>query len=412
MLAAAISFSLASQPHLRGAFSLSFWKSMFQFGQVMLLVQQNYHDRETAGFEQLTENALRGMLQGLDRYSTFFNPAEFSEHETFSRQSYAGIGVEIRELMGRVTIMAVYPDSPADRSGLLPGDWFVAVDGEDVKELGIQEIVRRVRGLPGSAVELTMQRGDEPLTFEVERAQIQFSSVADVMRLEGDVGYLRLTGFGERTVEDVRRAVLDLEAQGIRGLIIDVRNNPGGLLIAARDLVDLFAPAGAEIVAVKGRRGRTVERFTAQTARQLGDYPVAILQNRFSASASEILAGSMQALGLGFVVGEPSLGKASVQSVFRLEGGDGLSFTTAVYELPDGRYIHESGVVPDIEIPITEEEIIILSMQRHHLLATSTEEFRELTGHDPVTDHALEQAVEEIIRRHLENLGNERTAVP
>lgn len=394
---AQIVFLSIRAPYLDGVFSPSFWKNIGKVGYVMLLAEESYVNQADADFDDLGDNALHGLIGGLDSYSNYLSGQEFEDYDIPTRQSYAGIGAEVREVESRVTIMGLNESGAAMESGILPGDWIVEVDGEDVEDLETRGIVALLRGEPGTTVEIGVRRVDvdEVIREQLERRLLTFESVREIKLLPGDIGYLAMGVFGQRTSGELETAIEGLLESGAQSLIIDLRNNPGGLLNSARDILELFVPAGVKILTVEGRDRGVIEIFkTTRPITVPEDLPVVILQNRFSASASEILAGVLQALGRAIVVGEISRGKGSVQSVFEFEGGDGLSLTTARYILPDGRAIEGVGLEPDELIEMEEGEILQLSIQKSHDFGLTEEEFEERFGFSQIKDRSLEKALE------------------
>ncbi len=386
-------------PHLDGVFSFSFWRNLGKVGYVMLLTEESYVNESRADFDQLGDNALHGLIGGLDSYSNYLTDHEFAEYEIPTRQSYAGIGAEVREVDGRVYITGLNVSGAAKEAEFLPGDWIVEVDGEVVETLGLREIVDLLRGEPGTTVEVGVRRAgvDDMIRRSIERRMLTFESVKDIRMMPGGIGYLSIGVFGQRTSGELEQAIQGLLDEGMRGLIIDLRNNPGGLLDAAFGNIELFVPPEVEILTVEGREEGVIERFfTEQETFVPEDLPVIFLQNRFSASASEIMAGVLQALGRAQVVGEISYGKGSVQSVFQFSAGDGVSLTTARYVLPDGRAIEGIGLEPDELIELDEEEILRLSIQSGHEMSLSKEVFEEKFGFSPIADRTMERAVEMI----------------
>jgi len=389
-------FLFIRAPHLDGLFSISFWRNIGKVGHVMLLAEDSYVSEKRSNFDVLGDNALRGLVGGLDSYSAYLSQPEFEDYSIPTRQSYAGIGAEVREIGGGVYVMGLNPSGGALEAGIRPGDRIVEIDGADVAGDGVGEIVSRLRGEPGTSVAVGVEREgeDEILRYPISRRSLTFESVRDVEILPGRIGYLSIGVFGGRTAAELEEAVNGLLGDGIDGLIIDLRNNPGGLLVAAREMVDLFVPPDIRILTVEGRREGVLESFEAvRPAIVPPDLTVVVLQNRFSASASEIFAGVLQALGRAVVVGEVSHGKGSVQSVFQLGAGDGMSLTTARYVLPDGRAIEGVGLEPDHRVEVDETDILRLSIQSNHDFGLDDREFEERFGFAPVSDEALDFAL-------------------
>jgi len=363
----------------------------------MLLAEEGYVTESKANFDSLGDNALHGLIGGLDPYSAYFSGTEFENYEIPTRQSYAGIGAEVREIDGEVFIMGLNPEGGALEAGFRPGDQIVEVDRGDVSAAGVAPIVMLLRGEPQTTVELGVRREGEDgiVRAEITRRSLEFSSVSDAGLLDDRIGYVAVGVFGRRTAEELETVFSDLIRQGARGFVVDVRNNPGGLLVAAIDVIELFVPEGVEFLTVRGRDESVIERFSTDRPPAVPEnLPVVILQNRLSASASEIFAGVLQSLGRATVVGEKSHGKGSVQSVYQFNGGDGLSMTTARYFLPNGEAIEGIGLEPDEKIEVSEEEILQVSIQASHDFGLSDEEFSERFGFDPVPDRALERALE------------------
>lgn len=366
----------------------------------MLLAEEGYVSETEANFDSLGYNALHGLIGGLDSYSSYLSGPEFEAYDIPTRQSYAGIGAEVREIDGKVYITGLNPEGGALDAGFSPGDWIVEVDGEEVVDGGVSRIVSLLRGEAGTEVELGVRRteADEVIRRTVERRNLNFSSLREVSLLEGDIGYLSIGVFGKNTADEMAEELLDLRSKGAEGFVIDVRNNPGGLLTAALRTVDLFIPPGQEILTVRGREESVIERFLTENPLMVPvDVPLVVIQNRFSASASEIFAGSLQALQRAKVVGEVSHGKGSVQSVYEFEGGDGLSMTTARYVLPGGAAIEGVGLEPDETVEVSEEDILRISIQEAHDFGLTEDQFTEKFGFSKVEDAALIRAIE-IIR--------------
>jgi len=400
-------------PHLDGLFTVSFWRNMGKVGHVMLIAEEGYVSESKANFDSLGDNALHGLIGGLDSYSSYLTVPEFENYEIPTRQSYAGIGAEVREVEGKVFIMGLNPAGGAREAGFLPGDRIVEVDGEDVGAAGIAKIVSLLRGEAGTSVEVGVRRGDgdEILHKTVERRTLNVASVREVRMIGEEIGYLGVGVFGRNTSAEMAAAIGDLLSQGAEGLIIDLRNNPGGLLAAAKEVVDLFVPDGVEFLTVRGRDESVIERFfTEKPSAVPEEVSVVILQNRFSASASEIFAGVLQSLGRATLVGETSHGKGSVQSVYQFGGGDGLSMTTARYFLPSGEAIEGVGLEPDESVEIDEEEILRMSIQSNHDFGLSDREFEEKFGFSPVEDKTLRRAIEILRGDETEGMPDEESS--
>ncbi|MDZ4180052.1 MAG: S41 family peptidase [Coriobacteriia bacterium] len=293
-----------------------------------------------------TAGAIRGLLEGSgDRYAAYFDPEHY---EYFSEQSdgqFFGIGVNIGERDGGVYVVSVMEGTPAEAAGLKADDIFTVIDEVRRDTWTSEEVVKRVRGPEGSTVELTIFRPAEEaeLDFAIKRARIDIPNI--MAEREGDVGYLRLLSFNQRSAPELAEEIDAMEAEGVKGFVIDVRDNPGGLLQSSVDVASLFIADGV-IVTVEDRSGETeVHRANGKTAT---DAPIVILMNGNSASASEVLAGALQDYGRAKLVGEQSFGKGSVQGVRELSFGGAVKFTTAHYLTPLGRAINGTGLTPDV----------------------------------------------------------------
>ena len=356
-----------------------FWKAVQRVGGVMRLLHEEYVDAEAVPYERLGAEAIRGMVEALDPYSAYLPAGDFNRLEELSEGRYVGIGVTIEPLNDRVTVTRVFPDGPADKAGVLPGDQVLEIEGEDVREATTSEVSSRLRGPSGEAVAVTFNRpGEEGLIdLSLTRGPVKLRSVEDVALSPEGIGSLRITQFADRTAEEFRAAVDQLEVEGMRALLVDLRNNPGGLLRTSKDVAGLFFREGDLIVYTQGRDRVDREEFRASGEGARPGYPVAVLINEASASGAEIVSGAWQDAGIATVIGETSHGKGSVQSIYAFRTGDGLRQTTARYFLPSGRSIHEVGVAPDLEIPLEAEKELRLILQSRHAGRLSAEEFAE-----------------------------------
>jgi carboxyl-terminal processing protease len=386
---------LVRAPHLDGLFSPQFWANLGRVAQVMLITEDRHASAQTS-FRTLGDEALRGMTERLDPYSSYMSGPEFERYSQPTRQSYGGIGAEVREEEGNVQITGLHPQGGARAGGLEEGDWIIAVDEQTVEGAGLPAVVRALRGEPGTEVEVAVRReGSEGLVRRtVERRELSIRSVRGARLLGDDIGYLRLNAFGVKTARELAVALDELREEGARAWILDLRDNPGGLLVSARQVLDLFLPRREELLTVRGKESEVLERFFTRSRPAVPeDEPIVILQNRFSASASEIVAGVLQAKDRAVVVGEPSHGKGSVQSVYPFGQGEGLSLTTAHYELPGGQRIDGEGVAPDYTIELSAEEIQKLALHGAHAGSFSERSFEENFGYAPPEDRPLELAI-------------------
>jgi carboxyl-terminal processing protease len=364
------------------------------FGEVFERVRSDYV--EPTDDKDLVENALNGMLTALDPHSGYLNEKSFRDMQVQTRGEFGGLGIEVTQENGLVKVVSPIDDTPAARAGLQPNDLIVAIDGEQVVGLSLQEAVEKMRGPVNSSIKLSIRRGTrEPFDVTLQRAIITVQSVRS--RMEGeDIGYVRITSFSEQTNAGLTKAVEKLQADSkgkMRGLILDLRNNPGGLLDAAVDVAEPFFRKKELIVYTKGRKPSDREEFRAQSDGPTVSIPLAVLINAGSASAAEIVTGALKDTHRAIVVGERSFGKGSVQSVFKLENGEGLRLTTARYYTPSGATIHERGIAPHVEVVMTPEEDNKLARQRARPDITDAAAFKERFGFEPIIDRQLDTAI-------------------
>ena len=298
----------------------------------------------------LLENAIRGMLEGLDPHSAYLEPEAFQGLQDTTTGQFGGLGLEVGQEDGFIKVISPIDDTPASRAGIEPGDLIVKIDDHPVKGMSLMDAVERMRGPAGSKITLTLVRGTgRPFDIELERAVIKVRSVR-TETLEPGYAYLRITQFQNNTGDEVRRSLKSLTEKGeLKGLVMDLRNNPGGVLQSAVEVADAFLSDGL-IVYTKGRLANSELRFNATSANPGKDIPLVVLINGGSASASEIVAGALQDRGRAVIMGTDSFGKGSVQTVLPLNNDRALKLTTALYYTPGGRSIQAQGIVPDIHV--------------------------------------------------------------
>lgn len=291
---------------------------------------------------RLTRGAILEMLHTLDPHSGFFDRREFSEMQDEQSSHFYGIGVTVNQRNERIYVLGVIPGMPAEKAGLRYGDAILSVDGKSAQNWGQADALKHVRGDYGTSVKITVERAgeQEPLTFSIMRDEVPFPSVRNSFLIRPTVGYIGLTGgFNQDTTEELHNAIERLKTEGMTSLLLDLRDNPGGLLRQAIQVAETFLPRGMEIVSVRGREGRYQPQVYRSENSEPETMPLVVLINGDSASASEIVAGAMQDRGRAWLVGEESFGKGLVQTVYRLRGGTGLTLTTARYYTPSGRLI-------------------------------------------------------------------------
>jgi len=323
------------------------------FSEAVKLVKDLYV--EEVGIKKLIYGAIDGMVSSLDPFSDFFTPEEYKEFMSETEGEFGGVGIEITMEKGRPVVVAPIEGTPAWKAGLRPGDIIIAIDGEDTFNMSLMEVVKKIRGKPGTKVKLTILRRGEgkPIEVEIERAIIRVPSVKYV-NYQG-IGYIRISQFTNHTSENLEKAIRELKKQGVYGFIIDLRNNPGGLLTEAVKVSDLFVPKGKLIVYTKGRREGTHKYFAEREPIISKEVPLVVLVNKGSASASEIVSGALQDYHIATLVGEKTFGKASVQNLIPLEDGSAIKLTVAYYYTPKGRLIHKKGIEPDVKVEMDDE---------------------------------------------------------
>lgn len=297
----------------------------------------------------LLENAIKGMLSQLDPHSAYLDKDTFSDLQENTTGNYGGLGLEVGMEDGFVRVIAPMDDTPAARGGIEPGDLIIQLDEQPVKGMSLSEAIEAMRGEPGSEIKLTIMREGQPQPqeFTLVREVIQVASVRKRL-LEDGYGYIRIAQFQSTTGEEVEDAVKELTAEGkLRGLILDLRNNPGGVLQSAVEVSDVFIDDGL-IVYTSGRMSNADLRFSATTPDQTGGTPLVVLVNEGTASASEIVAGALQDHGRAVIMGVSTFGKGSVQTILPLNNEKAIKLTTSLYYTPNGRSIQAEGIVPDI----------------------------------------------------------------
>ena len=327
-------------------------KQALLFAEVMERVKREYV--EPVDDSVLLDAAIRGMVADLDAHSEFLNADEYRDIRISTTGSYTGIGVEVAEQEGVLMVISPMAGSPAARSGIRSGDTIIAVDGNAVEPDRVQESMLRMRGRAGSRITVTVDRDGQPVKHEMRREVIRVASVNHKL-LDDAYGYVRVNQFSETTARELSRAIDDMQdanAGMLEGLVLDLRNNPGGVLDAAVDVTDLFLDSGV-IVSAEGRTPDSRFRRSAHRGDVLDGAEMIVLVNEGSASASEIVAGALQDHGRASVVGTPTFGKGLVQTVMPLSKGRAIKLTTSRYYTPSGDSIHETGITPDVFVENT-----------------------------------------------------------
>ena len=330
------------------------YRQLELFADVLVRVKSEYVTE--VNDSEVMQAAIQGMLTSLDPHSSYLAPDEFKDMQVQTRGEYGGLGIEVTMDDSVVKVVSPIDETPASRAGIQAGDYLTAINGESIIGLNINEAVSKMRGPVGTSLIVTVAReGKEPFDVNLTREIISVRSVT--ARMDGDVGVIRVSAFNEKTGDALNDGIAQVRAKGgpgLRGIVLDLRNNPGGLLDQAIAVSDAFLDGG-EVVSTRGRRPEDIERYNARRGELMANVPIVVLINGGSASASEIVAGALQDRGRALVVGTTSFGKGSVQTVIPLKGGrDGaLRLTTARYYTPAGRSIQGSGIEPDVEISQT-----------------------------------------------------------
>lgn len=365
------------------------------FAEIFDRIRNSYV--EEVDDKTLFNAAIKGMLSSLDPHSAYLQEEDFTDLQESTSGKFGGLGIEVGMDNGLVRVITPIDDTPAEKAGILAGDLIVTLDGEAIVGMSLEDAINRMRGEPGTKIDLEVRREGAPelIKFTLERAEIKVASVRTEM-LSGDIGYVRITQFQEKTGSELQKAVSKwLRDKPVNGLILDLRNNPGGVLSAAVDVVNTFVSSGL-IVYTEGREPMSNVRYQASAKTLLPETPVVVLINGGSASASEIVAGALQDHQRAVIVGTQSFGKGSVQTVLPVTDTAAVKLTTARYFTPNGRSIQAQGIVPDI---LVEQSEVTPSKQRYYKEA-------DLPGHlsnpDENAGNAPEAEEDELIRKDFQ----------
>lgn len=344
--------------------------------RVMERVRQDYVDGEKISYSELIQAAMRGMLSTLDPHSEFMDARKYTDLKNDTEGAFGGVGIVVGMRDNLLTVVSPMEDSPAYDAGILAGDKIVKIEGRSTEKITLPEAVRKLRGEAGTPVSISIlrqntQQGSQVKDYKLTRAMIKVDTVKDINNRrefpvsEEKIGYVRITQFGEHTTDEFRDALKKLEKAGMRGLILDLRNNPGGLLDQAVKVCDIFLKRDQLIVSTEGRSKQVKgEEYKATGRDEYPEVRIAVLVNKWSASASEIVSGCLQDIGRAYVIGEQTFGKGSVQSIMPLEDGSALRLTTAKYYTPSHKVIHEHGITPDSIVSMSQEEEEALYLKR------------------------------------------------
>lgn len=349
-------FIISSQRHSSAEAKGSDYESIELFTDVMSIIKKSYV--EEVDTKKLIYGAINGMLSSLDPHSSFMPPDTYKEMKIDTKGAFGGLGIEISIKDGVLTVISPIEDTPAFKAGIKAGDMILKIDDKFTKDLNINDAVKRMRGVKGTKVILTIMREgfDKPKEFPLVRDIIQVKSVRFSL-MDGGYGYVRIAQFQEKTDEDLTKALKALKEENkgeLKGLVLDMRNDPGGLLEQAFKVADHFIPEGQMVVYTEGREKDSKMQFTAKKGGKEPNYPIVVVINGGSASASEIVAGALQDHKRAIVMGTQSFGKGSVQTIIPLSDDSGLRLTTARYYTPKGRSIQAKGITPDITVEAVE----------------------------------------------------------
>ena len=376
---------------------------------VLEKVRQEYVDGDKLTYQDLIHGALKGMLNSLDPHSEFMDPEKFEVLKNDTEGEFGGLGIEVEVKAEAnkdkiLTVVEPMEDTPGFRAGIMPQDQILKIDGRSTQHFDLEEAVKRLRGQPGTTVTITVRRPSTGVIkdFKLERAVIKVDTVKDINDKrdfplgENGIGYVRLTQFGEKTSDELDKALKKLGDQGMKALIIDLRDNPGGLLAQAGQVCEKFLPRGQLIVSTVGRGPASSSEYRANGHGKRIDLPMVILVNGNSASASEIVAGCLQdyqSTTHAIVVGEQTFGKGSVQSILPLADGSALRLPTAKYYTPSKKVIHEHGITPDIVVPMTAAEEVDL-IYKHMAGALDMLDAKDRERVERLHDRQLERAAD------------------
>jgi carboxyl-terminal processing protease len=343
------------------------------FADVLDKVRKEYVDGRDVTYHDLVYSSLKGMVGSLDPHSEFMDVEDYRQLQNDTEGQFGGLGLVVSMRDGFVTVIAPMEDTPGFRAGILSGDRIVKIDGRSTEKMSLTEVVKQLRGEPGTQVKVTVQRpsSGQEKDYKLTRAVIKMDMVKDLRGKKefplgtDKIGYIRITEFGDQTGDELESALNKLKAEGMKALIIDLRWNPGGLLDEAVEVCGKFLPRGQLIVTTEGRDpDQNAVRRADGHGDELNGMPVVVLVNLGSASAAEIVTGCLQDLHRAIILGGKTFGKGSVQSIFPLTDGSALKLTTAKYYTPSHKVIHQHGITPDIEVPMSEEQEAALLLKR------------------------------------------------
>lgn len=391
---------LALDKEFYGLFDAKFWTQLWRVGHVMEMAHQDYLHAGNVTYDKLADSALNHVLDGLDRYSLYYPKADYEEFNNQSRQRTVGIGVEFERRNGAIEVVRVFNNSPAQRAGWRQLDHILAVGDTSLADLNVQSISDLIKGPDNTSVRITREHNGAVSTETLTRGGFDVPNIRDTDLRPDNVGYIRITQFGEQTGAEFTDAVRNLmggPSGGMRGLILDLRDNPGGLVDSAIDVLEPLLPPNTKVMSTRGRDNELLSSAYTQGSTVRFKGPVVVLVNENSASASEIIAGALKDTHRAVILGTRTFGKGIIQSVFDLHDGTGLRLTTEAYYLPGGSSIQDVGIEPDIVLPESEEERELQRLQRADLRYLAAEQlspaqFESNFGFAPQPDAQIETA--------------------
>jgi carboxyl-terminal processing protease len=335
------------------------------FAKALELIRQDYVDENKTSYHDLINAAMKGMLSSLDPHSQFMDPDDFRDMQDDTRSRFNGLGIEVSMKNGLPTVITAMEDTPAAKAGILSGDQILRINGISTERMDLQDAINVLRGPAGAKITLTLLRPStkEIKEYTLQRAEIKIQSVKGARLLDPEltgpfkIAYIRLVQFNEPTADELSKALDELQKQGMQALILDLRNNPGGLLNSAVDVCAQFVPSNTKVVSTQGRVASQQHDYsTSGTKKERPNFPMVVLINEGSASGAEIVAGALKDLHRAVLVGETTFGKGSVQNVMQLPDGSAVRFTTAKYYTPSKQVIQGNGVTPNIRVALTAEQ--------------------------------------------------------
>jgi len=344
------------------------------FAKALELIRQDYVDDNKTSYHDLINAAMKGMLSSLDPHSQFMDPDDFRDMQDDTRSRFNGLGIEVSMKNGLPTVIAAMEDTPAAKAGILSGDQILRINGISTERMDLQDAINVLRGPAGAKLTLTLLRPStkEIKEYALQRAEIKIQSVKGARLLDPEftgpfkIGYIRLVQFNEPTADELSKALDELQKQGMQALILDLRNNPGGLLNSAVDVCAQFLPPNTKVVSTQGRVASQQHDYSTSGAKkERPSFPMVVLINEGSASGAEIVAGALKDLHRAVLVGETTFGKGSVQNVMQLPDGSAVRFTTAKYYTPSKQVIQGNGVTPNIRVAVTADQERSLSALRN-----------------------------------------------